>query len=311
MLNLSNVESILHPLFSKHNIIVKIKRDDLIHPIISGNKWRKLLGNVNFAQTEKYQGILSFGGAYSNHIHALAYTCQQHQLKAVGVIRGEQAYRNNFTLSWAEHWGMQLRFVDRKTYRRRTEKQYLQELQQQFPNYFIIPEGGSNQLALSGVAQLVTELKHQSDYDTLMLPVASGGTLAGIISADTQHQLIGIAVLKGADFLTKTIDDLLVNQHLKHNNWRILSEFHRGGYAKFSTEDSERLRAFSLQVGVPFEPIYSGKMVLALLDLIPTNYFPKNHTVMLIHTGGLQSLAGLAEQQKINGQQWSLPKSAP
>jgi 1-aminocyclopropane-1-carboxylate deaminase len=311
MLNYSIVETLQHPLFDKHNIVVKIKRDDLIHPIISGNKWRKLLGNVTFAKTKKYRGILSFGGAYSNHIHALAYTCQQHQLPAVGVIRGEPAYRNNFTLSWAEHWGMQLRFVDRKTYRRRTEKQYLQVLQQQYPNYFIIPEGGSNQLALSGVAQLVSELKQQSHYDTLLLPVASGGTLAGIISADTQHQLIGIAVLKGGEFLEKTINDLLINHKLEHNNWRILNEFHRGGYAKFSAEDSERLRVFSQQVGVPFEPIYSGKMVLALLDLIAANYFPKNHTVMLIHTGGLQSLAGLAEQQKINGQQWPIPNSAP
>ncbi len=307
MLSRSIVHTLEHPLFVKHGLTVKIKRDDLIHPIISGNKWRKLVNNIHFAKQHNYRGIVSFGGSYSNHIHALAYACQQHQLQSIGIIRGESHHQNNYTLSWASHWGMQLNFVDRKTYRQRREETFLSNLQHQYPNYFIVPEGGSNSLALTGVAELVGELKQQSQYDTLMLPVGSGGTLAGIIGADRQHQLLGIAVLKQGDFLTGQVNELLAEHKPIQQNWRILTEFHRGGYGKFSADDSTKLLAFNRQVGVTFEPIYSGKMVLALMDLIESNYFPSKHTIMLLHTGGLQSLAGLAEQNKINAADWPIP----
>jgi len=308
MLERSIIQTISHPIFTKQQLIVKIKRDDLIHPIISGNKWRKLQGNLQHAKTNNYQGILSFGGGYSNHIHALAFACYQQKIPSIAIIRGEAHYQSNFTLSWARHWGMLLIFVDRKTYRRRTDSDYLTELQQEFPNYFIVPEGGSNQLALSGVGETIDELNQQTEFDSLMLPVGSGGTLAGLVKADKgQHNILGIAVLKQGEYLREAVTDLLPNKVINYQNWQILTDFHRGGYAKFSTADSERLRLFSHQVGIPFEPIYSGKMILALLDLVEQNFFPKNHTLMLLHTGGLQGLVGLAEQGRINTGEWLLP----
>ncbi|REL31812.1 1-aminocyclopropane-1-carboxylate deaminase/D-cysteine desulfhydrase [Thalassotalea euphylliae] len=298
---MSPLQIIEHPLFKAHQIEVYIKRDDLIHPIISGNKWRKLKGNLSYAKAKGLKGILSFGGAYSNHLHALAYACQQQELAAKAVIRGEPEYLTNYTLSWAMHWGLEPIFVDRQTYRQREQAEYLAALATQFPDYLIVPEGGSNQLALSGLAELVEELNQQISFDTLMLPVGSGGTIAGIINADQcQHQILGIAVLKQADYLRNNINQLLStsqNQTAKtFNNWQLLTEFHRGGYGKFSDQDCLRLAEFIAQTGVPFEPIYSGKIVLALLDLIAQGYFPAGHKIVLLHTGGLQGLGGQIER---------------
>lgn len=294
----SPLQQLNHPLFEQRQIQVFIKRDDLIHPIISGNKWRKLKGNLAQATATKKKGIISFGGAYSNHIHALAYACKQQGLKAVGIIRGEPHYQNNYTLIWARYWGMQLEFVDRQTYRQRHEQDYLTTLQNRYPDHLIVPEGGTNKLALSGVGEVIEELNKQIKYDTLMLPVGSGGTISGLIKADNNmHQIIGIAVLKQAEYLIDEMNALL--EHHSYSNWQLLTEFHRGGYAKFSANDCQRLTEFIAITGVPFEPVYSGKMVLALLDLVAQGYFPKHHKIVLIHTGGLQGLGGLIERNLI------------
>ena len=152
MLTKSLLQTLSHPIFAKHQISVQIKRDDLIHPLISGNKWRKLKYNIEYAKKQRLSGIVSFGGSYSNHIHALAYACYQQQIKSVAIIRGEASNASNFTLSWAKHWGMELHFVDRKTYRKRDNGDYLAKVQHQFPDYFIVTEGGSNTLALPAIA---------------------------------------------------------------------------------------------------------------------------------------------------------------
>ncbi|MFT5814506.1 MAG: 1-aminocyclopropane-1-carboxylate deaminase, partial [Psychroserpens sp.] len=193
MPTLSVLQPITHPIFIQHNITVQVKRDDQTHHIISGNKWRKLKYNLRYAKAIGAEGIITFGGCFSNHIHACAFACQQQQLPVIGIIRGEEHNQDNYTLAWSKHWGMQLSFVDRKTYRLRSEDSYLQQLQQQYPNHFIIPEGGSNSLALTGVAEVMNELKLQSEFDTIITPVGSGGTLAGLIMGDqAQHNLLGI-----------------------------------------------------------------------------------------------------------------------
>ncbi|WP_448213594.1 1-aminocyclopropane-1-carboxylate deaminase/D-cysteine desulfhydrase [Colwellia sp. MEBiC06753] len=295
----SPIQALTHPLFTKHQLQVFIKRDDLIHPIISGNKWRKLQGNIEYAKANDYSGILSFGGAFSNHIHALAYACQQQQLKTIGIIRGEPEYQHNYTLSWAKHWQMQLNFVDRITYKRRYQQDYLDELTSQYPDYFIVPEGGTNQLALTGMAGVIDELTNQLEFDSLMLPIASGGTTAGLIAADNgEHQILSIAVLKQAEYLLQEIKALLPNGATS-TNWRLLTEFHRGGYAKFSAEDCINLAELTTHFNVPFEPIYSGKMLLALLDLIEQGYFPAGHRIVLLHTGGIQGVSGLINQNRV------------
>ncbi|WDE04508.1 1-aminocyclopropane-1-carboxylate deaminase/D-cysteine desulfhydrase [Thalassomonas viridans] len=304
----SPLQTIQHPLFAKHKLDVKIKRDDLIHPIISGNKWRKLKYNLSHAKEQGYKGALSFGGSYSNHIHALAFACYQQQLPCLGIIRGEPEYAANCTLSQARQWGMELSFVDRQTYRLRHDPAYLQELQALYPDYFIIPEGGSNPLALPGVGEVISELNSQTGFDTLMTPVGSGGTLAGLVAADNnQHRLLGIAVLKQQDYLSREVNQLLADNAANYHNWQILNDFHRGGYAKFSPQDSERILAFNRQTGITFEPVYSGKMLLALLDLIEQEYFPPGHKIVLLHTGGLQGLGGLTERGVIKEEDWPVP----
>ncbi|WP_235282010.1 1-aminocyclopropane-1-carboxylate deaminase/D-cysteine desulfhydrase [Thalassotalea sp. ND16A] len=309
---MSSLNKINYPAFSKHQVEVFIKRDDLIHPIISGNKWRKLKYNLKAAKEMGKTQILSFGGAYSNHIHALAYAGKINNLDAIGIIRGEPHYRNNFTLTWATHWGMTLEFVDRKTYKLRHNEEYLAQLQLQYPDAYIIPEGGSNHLALPGVGEVITELNEQLEYDYLLTPVGSGGTLAGLINADNnQHNLLGIAVLKQDGYLADEVNLLLAAQASNLDNWKILNQFHRGGYGKYKTADAQRILQFSQQTGIPFEPVYSGKMLLAFLDLLEQGYFQAGAKIVLLHTGGLQGLGGMAERGLLNADEWPVPERAP
>lgn len=310
---LSKLQPLHHPLFKKHNVHVEIKRDDIIHPVVSGNKWRKLRYNLQHVkQTKSIRGVVSFGGAYSNHIHALAFACFKQNIPCIGIIRGEVKYTDNFTLSWAVHWGMKLFFVDRKTYRRRHDSDYLAELQQQFPHYFIVPEGGSNQLAIAGVSEVMTELTQQTEFDTLITPVGSGGTLAGLIAGDilnnTMHKILGIAVLKHAEYLSDEIKHLLPPSAKSHNKWHLLAQLHRGGYAKFSPIDATRLIEFSQITGVNVEPVYSGKMVLAFLDLLEQGYFSNNERIVLLHTGGMQGLGGMIDRGMLKATDWPMPK---
>jgi len=190
---------------------------------------------------------------------------------------------------------MQLKFIDRVTYKNRYVQEYIETLQQQYPNYFIVPEGGTNEFALHGVQDIITELNQQTSVDTIMLPVGSAGTLSGLIKADnSQHEILGIAVLNNADYLRRHVQALVQQPQLER--WKLLTSFHRGGYAKFSQEDCIRLAHFIQITRIPLEPVYSGKMVLALLDLIEQGYFPSGHRIALIHTGGLQGLGGQLER---------------
>ncbi len=311
---LSKLQPLHHPLFTQHKVQVQIKRDDIIHPIISGNKWRKLKYNLaHILQDKNSNGVLSFGGSYSNHIHALAFACYQQKIPCVGIIRGEEDYANNFTLSWAKHWGMALHFVDRKTYRRRHDTDYLLQLKQKFPHYFIVPEGGSNTFAITGVAEIIKELNQQTTFDTLITPTGSGGTLAGLITGDCQskgslHKILGVAVLKEAEYLINDIHKLLPNRAKHHNNWTLLTDFHRGGYAKFSQFDANRILEFNHVTEVDFEPVYSGKMILAFLDLLEQGYFSKGERIVLLHTGGMQGIGGMIERGILKADQWGMPK---
>lgn len=306
---LSKLQPIYHPIFAKNKLQVSVKRDDKIDNIISGNKWRKLKYNLRQVKSSNAKGVITFGGCFSNHIHATAFACYQQKIPVIGIIRGEESSQNNYTLAWAKYWGMQLIFVDRKTYRLRDDRDYLQQLQQQYPDYTIVPEGGSNTLALTGVAEIIEELDQQAEFDTIMTPVGSGGTLAGLILGDQeQHKLLGVSVLKQQDYLEKQVKNLLPARAKSYNNWAIFHQYHCGGYAKFSRQDAEKIREFNQISAVDFEPVYSGKMILALLDLIESGYFPAKHHIVLLHTGGLQGLAGMYERGILNADEWpSLP----
>ncbi|WP_286234677.1 1-aminocyclopropane-1-carboxylate deaminase/D-cysteine desulfhydrase [Thalassotalea sediminis] len=304
----SPVQRLKHPLFAQYNLHVSVKRDDLIHPIISGNKWRKLKYNLQFAKTAGYKGVISFGGAYSNHIHALAYACFQQQLPSIAFIRGESHYAANATLKQAISWGMKCKFLDRESYKKRSDNTFIDHIQQQYPEYFIIPEGGTNFHALKGVQELCHELNSQVEFDTIITPVGSAGTISGLITGDMQqHQILGIAVLKQAGYLRDDIKSLLLEHNCNAKNWQLLTAYHGGGYAKFDNDLLAQMRDFSQVTQLPIEPIYSGKMIVALLALIKQGFFPVGHRIVVLHTGGLQGLYGLIERKKIKADEWLLP----
>lgn len=304
---LSPITPIIHPLFTKKKLNVLIKRDDLIHPIISGNKWRKLQENIVIAKTQGYKGILSFGGAYSNHVHALAFACYQENINCIGIIRGESHYENNATLTQARKWKMDLKFITRQEYRERNDSAFIAQLQARYPDYYIVPEGGSNKAALVGVGNVIQELDEQCEFDTLIVAVGSGGTLAGIVNADeNRHALYGVPVLKNAEYLYDSIKQLLPDQALTYNNWQLLLNYHGGGYGKFSEQDANTLIDFIKKTKIPLEPIYSGKMILALLDLVKKDHFKPGEKIVLVHTGGLQGLQGLSEQNRIHLPDWNI-----
>jgi len=276
---------------TKHGITLRVKRDDLLHPVISGNKWRKLKHGLLPAIEANTKHIISFGGGFSNHIHALGYCCQHLKIQFTAIIRGDYSQNPNPMLQDLMNWHANIRYVDRKTYQQRAEPDYLKMLQQQYPNALLIPEGGSQREALQGVADIVDELCHP--YDFILAPVASGGTLAGLIKGISKYaalidcKILGIAVLKGEGYLEQLVTDLLAEEeHLK--NWQINHDYHFGGYAKSNDELTQFCRDFFHQTEIKIEPVYSGKLFFALRDLIAKGYFPHGSRILALHTGGLQ-----------------------
>lgn len=303
----SPVQALSHPLLDQKSIKVWIKRDDLIHPVLSGNKWRKLVANVEHCKDNNIKSIISFGGAYSNHIHALAYVGKQFSINTRGIIRGEAHYADNHTLRWARHWGMELEFVDRKTYRLRDDAEYIAQLQQRFANAVIIPEGGSNALALNGVGNIIKELAVQVDYQYLLCPVGSGGTIAGLINAaDNKKTIIGISALKQDGYLNNQVTELIADK-ATDAKWEIRNDYHCGGYGKFKPQHLQQMIELKEQLNIPLEPVYSGKMMLGFWDLLRNDHFPPGSRIVLLHTGGLQGLGGMAERGLIDGKQWPVP----
>lgn len=302
----SPLQVITHPLLSKQGITLSIKRDDLLNPNISGNKWRKLKHNLLYAEANNIKHIISFGGAFSNHIHALAAASHYFDFKATGIIRGEPQYALNPTLSDAQRWGMQLEFVDRKTYRNKEQDDYLISLQSQYPNAYIIPEGGCNHLATRGVEEVVKEIvntltiQSAQPVDHIFTATGSAGTLAGLVSGALQYTphttIHGVAVLKDAQYLENTIKAFV--SEADKVSWYLHTQFHEGGYGKISRPLNIFCRKFIKYTDIPIEPIYTGKMFYALWQLIKQGYFVKGSHIVAVHTGGLQGLAGLKAQQK-------------
>lgn len=271
-------------------IQLKIKRDDTIHPIISGNKWRKLALPMQQLTHEHspMRGIISFGGGYSNHLHALGYCCHQLQVPFIPIVRGNYTQRETPMLKDLLEWNINPLYVTKIDYQKRHDQHFLDGLRKQYPHYVVIPEGGSQEQALYGMAAMMTELKSACDY--IVAPVASGGTLAGIIAAAKPHQtIIGIAVLKGQGYLEELVENLLPNRGSNHPKWCILHDYHHGGYAKSSPPLIDFCQSFIEETNIAVEPVYSGKLFFALQDLISQRYFHQGAKVTAIHTGGLQS----------------------
>ena len=284
------IQQINSPFLKKRNIYLGVKRDDLLHPLISGNKWRKLKYNLAHMRKLNKTELLTFGGAFSNHIHACAAATKEFNIKTHAIIHGPELDDNNPTIQFAKQCGMQLHVVNRMEYRLRQDEQYIAKLQARFPNAFILPEGGTNEYALLGCKELVDSLPA---HDYLICPTGSGGTLAGLIEGSKlSTQVIGIAVLKQAEYLVNDIKKLS-NKAKNQNNWQLLTEHHDGGYGKFSSELWAFCQNMEHTYNLPLEPIYSGKMMYALWQLIEQDYFAPGSKIIAVHTGGLQGLNGL------------------
>ena len=287
----SPITQIFSPLFTSKQLQVFIKRDDLIHPIISGNKWRKLKYNLQQAQRAQQNTLLTFGGAWSNHIHATAALGHYLGLQTIGIIRADAAQPLTAMLQDAQHWGMQLAFTTREHYRQKTQTNFINGLRQQYGDFYLIPEGGSNTLGMQGCAEIIDELTES--YDVICIECGTGTTLAGVICGNkNQTQILGFSVLKGADLLSQEVQTMLNNAHCHYNNWQINNDYHFGGYAKTTPVLFEFMASFKRDHGVQLEPVYSGKMFYGLLDLIEKDYFKPGSRLVAIHGGGLQGLRG-------------------
>ena len=276
------------PLLDQYQIKLWIKRDDLLHPIISGNKWRKLKYTLDHALSEGANTLISMGGAYSNHLHALAYVGKALGLKTIGLVRGEQPETLTPTLSDLQNWGMVLKFVSRFDYRLLRQYKGCYDLPGLKPRQYWLPEGGAQALALKGVAELVNEI--DVAYDILCVPCGTGATLAGIIDmVPDQVSVMGFAALKNAEFLQTDVESLLPRPC---SNWQINMDYHFGGFAKTSAELMTFMADFEFKTGIPLEPVYTGKMIYAIYNLITKHTFKPGQRIIAVHTGGLQGKRG-------------------
>ncbi|MBP0903232.1 1-aminocyclopropane-1-carboxylate deaminase/D-cysteine desulfhydrase [Mariniflexile gromovii] len=282
---------------NKSGVTLYLKREDTIHPFVSGNKYRKLKYNLLEAEKLGCKTLLTFGGAFSNHIAAVASAGQLMGFKTIGVIRGDElkdAVNENATLKFSQQCGMQFKFVSREVYREKTSVFFIENLKAEFGEFYLIPEGGTNTLAIKGCEEILTPEDDGVDY--ICCAVGTGGTISGLINCSKpSQQVLGFPALKGS-FLQQDISKFAMK-----TNWELKTEYHFGGYAKINTELVAFINQFKKQYHIPLDPVYTGKMMFGIFDLIEKGYFPKGTKILAIHTGGLQGIEGMnAVLQKKN-----------
>lgn len=277
------------PILEEKGITLFIKREDLIHPLVSGNKYRKLKYNISTAKAGKQDTLLTFGGAYSNHIAAVAYAGKQEGLRTIGIIRGDELkdkWQKNATLLLAKAHGMNFKFVSRGDYRNKGTSEFKARLEQEFGRFYMLPEGGTNELAVEGCEEIIT--LEDAQFHVITSAVGTGGTIAGIINASNGTQrVIGFPALKG-DFLQEDIC-----RFANKKNWILQNKYHFGGYGKVSPELIQFINDFKKQTDIPLDPIYTGKMIYGIIEMIKEGYFDRETKILAIHTGGLQGIAGM------------------
>ncbi|MBF9236042.1 1-aminocyclopropane-1-carboxylate deaminase/D-cysteine desulfhydrase [Hymenobacter sp. BT683] len=292
------LQEITEPAAEQQGVRLLLWRDDLAHPELPGNKARKLKFNLAAARRQGHHKLLTFGGAYSNHVAAVATAGRLFGFNTIGLIRGEPTAVPNPTLAQAAADGMALHYLDRTAYRRRAEPDFIAEQLARFGAAYVLPEGGTNALALPGCAELVTELQAQTAFDAVAVAVGTGGTLAGLLTGLAgEQQAVGVAALKNGSFLRAEIDTLTQQaQDRIFTNYSVQTDYHFGGYAKYSAPLLAFIQQFGVRHGVLLDPIYTGKLLFGVLDLIKQGYFRRGSTVVAIHTGGLQAWAGWHER---------------
>ncbi|WP_027138644.1 1-aminocyclopropane-1-carboxylate deaminase/D-cysteine desulfhydrase [Gaetbulibacter saemankumensis] len=276
-----------------YGVQLELKREDAIHEFVSGNKYRKLKYNLQEAKKQGSKTLLTFGGAFSNHIAAVAAAGALLDFKTIGVIRGEELQpHSNATLQFASQHGMKFMFVSREMYREKVEKHVIDQLKKEFGDFYLVPEGGTNGLAVKGCEEIITETDR--DFHYLCCAVGTGGTISGIINSSGPNQkVIGFPALKG-NFLQKDI-----NNFVSKTNWELNTDYHFGGYAKINAELVTFINEFKKVNHIPLDPVYTGKMLYGIFDLINKGYFEKGSKILAIHTGGLQGVEGMNAKLKI------------
>ncbi|TPN88051.1 1-aminocyclopropane-1-carboxylate deaminase/D-cysteine desulfhydrase [Aquimarina algicola] len=289
----SKNQPVRHPILDRFGIVLDIKREDQLHKDVSGNKFRKLKYNFIEAQQLGYTSVLTFGGAFSNHIAATAAAGKILNIPTIGIIRGEElgvdlvkTLKENDTLRFALSCGMQFRFITREAYRQKSTSTFLKQLQKEYKDSYIVPEGGTNELAIKGCEEILEA--SDASYDVLCCAVGTGGTISGIINSSFEHQkVLGFPALKG-DFLTSEI-----KKYTSRTNWKLIHDYHFGGYGKINSELIEFINTFNNEQYIPLDPVYTSKMIFGIFDRIEKGFFTKNTRILAIHTGGLQGIAGM------------------
>ena len=299
----SKIDRLEEQLFRDKNILVDVLREDLNHSVIQGNKLRKLTYNLKNAKKKGNKTLLTFGGAYSNHILAVAQAGKEYGFKTIGIIRGEENLPLNFTLKTATELGMQLHYIDRTTYKIKHTQDFKDYLRNIYGAFYLIPEGGTNYYAVNGCMEII---KDSSLYDYVCCPIGTGGTISGITIANkNQSKVIGFPALKNGDFLKdevhSQINSVTQDEELTDilmESFSLQTDYHFGGYAKINEELINFVREFNSIHGFKWDLIYNGKMAFGVFDLIKKNHFPKGSKILLVHTGGLQGINGLEERFK-------------
>lgn len=277
------------------NISLYIKREDLIDPFVSGNKFRKLKYNISQALQRKETSLLTFGGAYSNHIAATAAAGKKYGLKTIGIIRGEElgldiekTLLTNETLKFAAGHGMQLHFISRDSYKTKENSEFILNLKNKFGDFYLLPEGGTNDLAVRGCEEILNQ--DDKEFDFICCAIGTGGTIAGIINSSNKSQeVVGFPALKG-NWLSSEI-----KKYTKKSNWNLVTNYHFGGYAKVNAELIHFINLFFEKYEIKLDPIYTGKMLFGIIEMIENSKFPQNSRILAVHTGGLQGIAGMNE----------------
>ena len=265
---------------------VDILRLDLIHPVISGNKSFKLKYNLRYALENGYKAILTFGGAYSNHLHATAAAAAQVNLPAIGLIRGHHADGIlTETLKDCQELGMELKFLSRETYAQKADPEFLRQLSGEYPDTFIIPEGGANQQGREGASE-IADLIPQG-YTHTCVSVGTGTTFIGLRNAlPVSQSLLGFVPMKHGAYLHDSIQSHLIPR--KDTNWQLFDRYHFGGFAKTTSELLSFMNTFYTRIGIPLDVVYTSKMFYGIRDLMQKDFFPASAKILAVHTGGLQ-----------------------
>lgn len=279
------------PWLHQGKVRVSVLRTDLIDPLISGNKFYKLKYNLAAATAAGHNTLLSFGGAWSNHLHALSAAGLRYGFQTIGVVRGAAPVSLNPCLADAVAHGMQLHFVTREQYREKHSPEFMAGLHQRFGDFYAIPEGGANLAGIRGCQEILSEAR-AARFSQVVLACGTATTMAGLVTT-LSVPILGIQVLKGAAYLQQQLQALLAMHGLQARApWQVVDDRHRGGYGKVDAELLAFTEHLSEESGIPFEPVYTGKVMMAVQELISVGHFPAGAHVLVVHGGGMQGLRG-------------------